>query len=328
MPRIRSRPEDFAVEEIPLYEPAGRGDTTLVQIRKRGVDTEEVARRWARCLGLDPGRIGFAGRKDRLAVCRQWLSLPGWRPEVAPSLASEGVEILAVARHDDRLRPGDLLGNRFSLRVREVAADPERVEAALADIAARGLVNRYGTQRFGRDGSNPELGRRLLGGERVGGSRRQRRFLIAAFQAELFHACLDRREVAVGAVQDGDLLWLHGSGTVRPVADREGDAELVATLEASPSGPVYGAKMRRARGRTGRLEDAVWAETGLPSWDRMRVPRFLIPAGGRRPLRVPVADLEWEIGVGEVDLRFTLPAGSYATVLVSQAFGAVEEGPA
>src|SRR5438552_2434427 len=74
--RIKDRPEDFEVEEIPAYEPAGAGDHLFLWIEKRGMGAEYFARQVAQRLGVPVGAVGTAGMKDRHAVTRQWVSVP------------------------------------------------------------------------------------------------------------------------------------------------------------------------------------------------------------------------------------------------------------
>ena len=73
---IRSRPEDFVVVEEPLYAPSGVGKHLFVEIEKRGRTTEQVARELARACAVEPMEVGYAGRKDKIAVTRQWFSVP------------------------------------------------------------------------------------------------------------------------------------------------------------------------------------------------------------------------------------------------------------
>ncbi len=80
MARLRSVPEDFRVEEIPLYCPTGEGDHTFVCVEKRLRTTEDVARALARIAGARARDVGYAGRKDRDAVATQWFSVPGLDP--------------------------------------------------------------------------------------------------------------------------------------------------------------------------------------------------------------------------------------------------------
>ena len=90
------------------------------------------------------------------------------------------------------------------------------------------------------------------------------------------------------------------------------------------------AKMRQPRGAARELEDSVWREHGLPSWDDLRLPRGLHVDGARRPLRVPVegASLRSLPSEDAIELHFELPAGSYATVLIEEIFAgeAIVEG--
>ena len=92
---------------------------------------------------------------------------------------------------------------------------------------------------------------------------------------------------------------------------------------------MFGAKMRWPRGEAGALERGFWDEQDLPDWSRPALPRYLVPNGGRRPLRVPLdsaAAREFDDGL---ELDFGLPAGSYATVLIAALFDeAVAEGAA
>src|SRR5687767_2788907 len=74
--RIKDRPEDFEVEEIPAYEPAGSGDHLFLWVEKRGMGAEFFARQVAQRLRVPVGAVGTAGMKDRHAVTRQWVSVP------------------------------------------------------------------------------------------------------------------------------------------------------------------------------------------------------------------------------------------------------------
>ncbi|PWG74535.1 tRNA pseudouridine(13) synthase TruD, partial [Enterococcus hirae] len=73
----------------------------------------------------------------------------------ASSIDIPGVRILEAVRHHHPLRLGDLAANHFSIRVRGVTAALWRsAEARLEAIRRSGLANRFGRQRFGRDGDN------------------------------------------------------------------------------------------------------------------------------------------------------------------------------
>ncbi len=74
--RLRQSADDFRVDEIPAYQPAGEGEHVLAAIEKRELTTFEAIDRLAAALGVDPAGVGSAGMKDRHAVTRQQLSLP------------------------------------------------------------------------------------------------------------------------------------------------------------------------------------------------------------------------------------------------------------
>lgn len=74
--RIKQRPEDFFVQELPAYEPSGEGEHLFMEIEKVGLTTLGAINRLARALRISPREIGYAGLKDSLAVCRQIFPSP------------------------------------------------------------------------------------------------------------------------------------------------------------------------------------------------------------------------------------------------------------
>src|SRR5450631_2924555 len=75
--KIKALPEDFEVEEIPAYEPSGTGDFLYLWIEKRDMGAEYFTRQIARRLDIPVGEVGTAGLKDRHAITRQMVSVPG-----------------------------------------------------------------------------------------------------------------------------------------------------------------------------------------------------------------------------------------------------------
>ena len=74
--RLRSRPEDFEVEEISAITPSGNGAHLWLWAEKVSANTDWVAGQLARAFGCSPKDVGYAGMKDRHAVTRQWFSIP------------------------------------------------------------------------------------------------------------------------------------------------------------------------------------------------------------------------------------------------------------
>jgi tRNA pseudouridine13 synthase len=327
--RVAASPEDFVVDELPLYAPAGEGAHTFVWVEKRLRTTEEVARELARAAGVRPGDVGYAGRKDRVAVTRQWLSVPGLDPALARGLAGDGFRVLEAVRHGHKLRTGQLAANRFELVVRELA--PEHVAGAaeaLAALVRTGMPNRFGPQRFGWGGRNADAARALLGGAGRAAvrDRRAARFLLSALQAEVWNACLDARPLPLDAIEAGEVAFVHTSGASFVVEDAARESPRAASFEISASGPIFGTHLLPARGAAAERERAALSAAGVP--EPLRPPAGIRLRGARRPFRVRPEDAACEVVASDaVRLRFTLPPGSYASVLVAALFATSERQP-
>jgi len=317
--RIRETPEDFAVDEIPLFAPRGEGAHTFVRVEKRDVTTEQVAAALARAAGVASREVGYAGRKDRRAIARQWFSVPGLDPARALALELPGARALEAARHPHKLRTGQLRGNAFAIAVRGVdALAARRAHERLAVIERVGLPNRFGRQRFGRAGDNAERARALLDGRLRLPDRRAARFLLSALQAAVFNEVLARRPLALDEVEAGDVAQVVASGGLFVVEDVGREAPRAAAFEISATGPIFGLGRVRERepgGRPAGRERAVLDALGIARCAPL--PGLRLP-GARRPLRVPVGVPVTEHGGDVLRLRFELPPGSYATVLLEE----------
>jgi tRNA pseudouridine13 synthase len=328
MARIRTEPEDFRVEELPLYPPSGEGEHTFVRVEKRLVTTEEVASALARAAGVGARDVGYAGRKDRLAVATQWLSVPRLDPQRALDLRLEGVRVLEATLHGHKLRTGQLRGNRFEIAVRGV--DDEAREAArakLAEIGRVGMANVFGSQRFGRAGRNVEMGARLLRGEIVLKDRRKARFAISALQSAVFNDVLAARPTGIGEFELGDIAVLHGSGGQFLIEDVEREQPRAAAFEISPTGPIFGNRVIEPAGEVALREKAALELRGICLTD-LRPPSGIRLRGARRTLRVRPDNARMRDFPGGFWLEFELPPGSYATVLIQAVLGEEPEvGP-
>jgi len=160
---IKQNPEDFLVEELPLYLPSGSGEHLYLLVEKTGLTTHELLRQLAAACKLRERDLGYAGLKDARATTRQYVSLPGRKPEQVLGLEIPGVRILSARRHGNKLRLGHLAGNRFRIRIREVAADAEeRALDVLHVLQALGVPNWFGEQRYGALGNSHLIGGALL----------------------------------------------------------------------------------------------------------------------------------------------------------------------
>ena len=318
---FKAVPEDFEVDELPAYEPSseiGSDEHLFIWVEKRGRSTQEVAKLLARHVGAQERHVSWAGLKDQQAITRQYLCLPSKYEAKLAGFEAQGVTLLRWARHRNKLKTGHLKGNRFSLVLRDVN-DVGAAKASLAMLQRVGIPNFFGEQRFGRDGDNAAKGKAILlnGGRHT--ERFERKLFLSAFQSSLFNVVLARR-IQSGAFAQallGDVLKKHETNGEFVCDDPVVDQPRVDSFEVSATGPIFGPSMRAASGAVGEVEAAVLAEqnVSLETFD----------AGGRetegtrRFFRVPLTNLEVEdLPERALRLRFELPAGAYATVLLRE----------
>jgi tRNA pseudouridine13 synthase len=327
---LRRAPEDFRVDEVPAYLPSGAGPHLYVRIEKRGRTTRDVLCDLARALGIPERDAGYAGLKDRDAVTTQWLSFPCAKDPDPALLASPGVTVLEVSRHANKLRPGHVRANRFVLAVR--GGDLGRARACAEALAARGMANFFGPQRFGTAGRNAAVGGALLRGERTAETGRAvrdrflRRLSISAYQSELFNRWLAERleDGLFDAALEGDVLKKLDTGGLFNCEDPGADGARVRAFEVSPAGPMFGHKLRPAAG------EALAREARLLAAEKIALADFARGGGeaeGTRRaarLRVLVALEPLEDGYRT---SFELPKGSYATVVMRELMKSEAELP-
>lgn len=325
--RIKVQPEDFQVEEIPAYQPCGTGEFLFLWVEKRGMGAEFMVRQIARQLDLRPGDIGTAGLKDRHALTRQWVSIPSVEPEKLSRLESEELRILQVSRHGNKLRPGHLHGNRFHILIRDPRPDAvQTVEPIVDRLRQLGMPNFYGEQRFGREGETLQLGLALLRGETDPRTSRRidvrnrflRKLALSAAQSALFNHYL-RLRMADGLLHQvlpGDVMAKRPAGGLFVAQDLPTEQARFDRREIVPAGPMYGRKMFAAAELAAAREAAALAEAGLAVQSFSGFGKLL--EGTRRPNLVFFQDLTAVSAPAGVELQFSLPAGSYATILLRE----------
>jgi tRNA pseudouridine13 synthase len=148
-----------------------------------------------------------------------------------------------------------------------------------------------------------------------------RRFYISAYQSWLFNRVVADRIDELDRLWPGDLAYRHPQGAIFAVQDVQVEQPRCDVMEISPSGPLFGYRMSQPTGRAGEIEAAVLAADNLALAD-FRSPGAHRIKGGRRALRVPITDVSAEAGSDEhgpfIELRFFLPAGSYALCVVRE----------
>lgn len=330
---MRSTPDDFQVDELPAFEPSGEGEHLLLTVRKRGQNTAYIAKQLAHWAGIAEMGVSYAGLKDRHAVTTQRFSvhLP---KRIAPDIAAlddAQMQVVQSAWHNRKLQRGALHGNRFVLTLRQVQGEREAIEQRLQAIAARGIPNWFGEQRFGRDGANVAAALAMFGHVQAEDgtllpaptSRRrlrndQRSMLLSAARSVLFNRVLGAR-VAQGSwdsALQGEAWMLDGSRSVfGPEPWSEALAERLARFDIHPSGPLWGVGALRSTDQAAALEQGALSD---PQSEALR--QGLEAAGlkqERRALRLRPQGLDYRwLEAQTLQLEFALPPGCYATAVL------------
>ncbi len=360
---LRATADHFVVEELPLYEPSGEGTHLYLNLTKSGLTTKDVQMRLERILRVDRNSVGYAGLKDKDASTTQTFSVPvnyATTPEEAAAADQRLVEQISAElpvtvhwarRHNNKLKPGHLLGNRFSIRVTDLAVPIAeacaRTEAIATLLRQRGLPNFFGAQRFGLDGANVEKGLALIHNKRRERNPWLRNFLISAYQSYLCNRYLIRRlEMdAFNHLLLGDVAKKHETGGMFEVTDLAIEEPRYLAQEISFTAPLFGAKMWAAQAEAGALEEAIQAETTLKveDWRKAKVDgtrrygRILLP----ELTITPIPKLESDSAIAanslvaeqveeqveeqvdnqrheSLEFTFVLPKGSFATVVLRE----------
>lgn len=322
---LKSQPDDFLVREWLGFEPDRVGDHLLLRVRKRGANTGWVAQELARRAGVHPRDVGYCGIKDRHAETEQWFSLPSKAdPDSWRGATGDGYEIVAAARHRRKLKRGTHKGNEFVITVRHLRADPAVLNGRLQTIAAAGVPNYFGAQRFGRDAGNLEVARRWFIGGSEPHDRHLRSFALSAARSAIFNEVLAARvrDGTWNRLQAGDVANLDGSGSVFKVAALDAVLEeRCSRLDIHPTGPLWGRGEPLVRGAPHEFEKDIVAP-----WERYAAG---LEAQGleqeRRALRTPVQQLRWSYEESVLRLEFRLYRGVFATAVVAAILDAQQE---
>ncbi len=311
---LRSRPEDFVVEERPTYLPSGSGDHLYLHLEKVGHTTAHLARELTRQLGVKTRDLGIAGLKDRHAVTRQWISLPAKFESRLGDFQLEGVQVLEVSRHTNKLGLGHLRGNRFTVRVRGAAGTAAQAQTTLDLLGRLGLPNYFGPQRFGLGGLNAEEGLRVLRGESELRDPQVRRFLSSSVQSAVFNRTVSLRleRGLFDRLLSGDMAKKRDTGGVFLVEDAQAESPRAERGEVSATGTLFGRKTKPLTLDAGALETEVLDEFGLSP------EVFSSRKGDRRLIRIFMEDAQLQPEDDGYTVSFALPKGSFATSVLRE----------
>ncbi|RUO25811.1 tRNA pseudouridine(13) synthase TruD [Aliidiomarina minuta] len=317
---FKAQPEDFQVyEELGFELPAEqKAEHHWLYIKKRGANTEFVARQLARFAEVPIKQVSYSGMKDRQAVTEQWFSvqLPATTEIDWNHLQNDEFSILQISRQGRKLRRGTHASNRFIIRLRDIS-DSAALEQALQRVAEKGVPNYFGVQRFGHGGANLSKAQAMFAGRRIK-DRHMRSLLLSSARSYLFNHYLNQRMQLHGLdrLLAGDALLLSGTRSyfIADADNAEDTEQRLNSGDVELSGPLWG------RGATPAQSDAADLESQL--LDGFADFREGLEKAGlkqeRRALLLRPQAFSWQWLEQDCIVYMRLPAGVYATSVLRE----------
>lgn len=174
---IKNEPDDFIVEEIASDGTVLELDKTIEKkdeegrfvhfvLQKKDWSTSYAVKEIARRLHAGPKRFSYAGMKDKQAVTAQLVSAQGFKKEEILGIRIKDIKINGAWNAKERVKLGALLGNRFTIRVRDAAEDADGAVHHIFEELGGLVPNYFGVQRFGTTSQNTHIiGEHIIRGE-------------------------------------------------------------------------------------------------------------------------------------------------------------------
>ncbi len=199
--KIKQIPEDFKVKEFMKFK-LDRGGYLYFILKKRNYNTLDAIAQISNKLKVDIKRFGFAGNKDKKAITQQYVSVFNINKENLDKLNLKDIEIKSLGYSDKPISIGSLDYNEFEITVRNL--DSKNYNEF--DY----LENYFDEQRFGFNKNNQLIGKAIIKKEFEKACKllnlyvknndyinvlksigiKKLRFYIHAFQSDLFNKVL------------------------------------------------------------------------------------------------------------------------------------------
>lgn len=146
--KLKQLPEDFKVEELNELKPSKEGEYKLYLLEKKSLETFSLLNYLSRKNRIPIQEFGIAGLKDRHAITKQYLTIP--KIYEISTLKENNFNLTFLGYVPEKLKLGDLKGNKFEITVRDVKkGELEGVYKKAETIEQTGVPNYFDSQRFG-----------------------------------------------------------------------------------------------------------------------------------------------------------------------------------
>ncbi|MBD3354705.1 tRNA pseudouridine(13) synthase TruD [Candidatus Woesearchaeota archaeon] len=309
MYKIKESPKDFIVKEIPDYDLDRSGDYSYFWLIKKNTTTMDAVKRIADRLKIPLKNIGFAGTKDKKAITKQTVSIKKIKKEKIESLNLKDIKLEFIGKSSSPISLGDLKGNEFVITVRNITKDKIKPKEIIPNL--------FGPQRFSTN--NIEIGKAIIKrnlekalklidkkevqkhlekfpGDYIGALRKIplkiRRIYIHAYQSMLWNKTV-KKYINLGHHQNIKIPIIGFGTNIKSIED----------------------------------EDLKKIIKDILSKEEITTRDFILPAikelsaeGDKRDLFMKIQNLEIETKKDRAIVSFSLPKGSYATVVIEEIF--------
>lgn len=305
--QIKQLPEDFVVKEISKIKIKDRGRYLYFRLKKKDWNTLDVVKEMSKRLKIAIKDIGFAGNKDKKAVTEQLISVKNVKREKLEKIKLKDVSLEFLGYGDEPITLGDLERNYFEIIVRNL--DDFKLKVP------KKIVNYFDEQRFGKN--NVAVGKSLI----------KKDFKKACKLLELevknndyigALKMIPKRLLRMYVNAYQSFIW---NETVKEVVDNRMKAKEIPLVG-------FGTELNEFPEMKKIIEDILEKEKiGLNDFIIKQIPE-LSQEGGLRKIFIEVKDFKilekgddkLNEGKKKFEISFTLPKGSYGTMVVKEIF--------
>ena len=322
---IKETPEDFIVEEnmdLPLKK---TGEYTYFKLTKKNWNTLDALDAITKRLNLQTKQFNYAGIKDKNAITSQYVSCFRLNYKNLEKINIPGIQVEYVGHGDERLKLGQLTSNTFTITVKRL---PEKkpeitfIENYFDDQRFAGtnhLIGRAFTQGKWEEATKildlPVQNNDHMGALRQNVTKKMLVFYLNAYQSYLWNEAV--RMYLEGVYTEGWKAFYHGGELL--FSNEKVEQKIV---------PLLGYLIQLRDEDIKPYYETLMHQDGITMKDFLFVMMpELRSEGNERDMIVELKDMKVHYTRDpakkdhyQCQLKFTLPPGSYATMVIKKMF--------
>jgi len=350
---FKQKSQDFIVTEELPFTLAGKWDVFFVFFEKRNLNTMDVVHHICAACNLSRLSLGIAGLKDKKAITRQWICIYKsalkkiWWENAFLESIWEVATVLKTGRHTEPIGMTTPIKNSFYIKLRAnkklSLKEKDISQRKIESLCKKWFPNLFGNQRFGINGINPKQGSDLLQGKLKLQDKKDIVFKIQAYASKIFNEYIHTRTKKWLEILDGDIVintqnqkkfqygvYQSKTNTIKLFDDIKDKVffrypqrytgeisfnkeNMAITWPVIWYNLLLAPKDTTAGNKEQWLLEKNWVtEKSLKLCTQYKI--FWI----RRPLRVFPEKIHINIQQDDILLNFTLPSGSYASIMIDE----------